>query len=124
MVAQLEVVSLNVSLRWRLKKIRPWQVKATVEYVGHAEHRSVIETIHVINPETLAYWCKKRGGELKMRMTFLKEDLARPTGQGINGLRRLNWLTIGIAWAQDLGVRAAAVRDMVVAMDAGATALR
>ncbi len=32
-MAQLEVVSSKVSLPWRLKTIRPWQVRATVEYV-------------------------------------------------------------------------------------------
>ncbi len=31
--AQLEVTSSKVSLRWRLKKVRLWQIKATVEYV-------------------------------------------------------------------------------------------
>ncbi len=37
-VAQLEVVSSKVSLRWRLKKFRPRQVKASVEYfVGQDE---------------------------------------------------------------------------------------
>ncbi len=33
MVAQLEIVSSKVSLRWRLKKFRPWEVNATAEYV-------------------------------------------------------------------------------------------
>ncbi len=32
-VAQLELVSSKVSLRWRLEKFRLWQFKATVEYV-------------------------------------------------------------------------------------------
>ncbi len=37
-VAQLEVVSSKVSLRWRLKKFRLWRVKATVEYdIGQDE---------------------------------------------------------------------------------------
>ncbi len=44
----------------------------------------------------------------------------------VYGLRRWNqdWMMIGIAWAQDRGAWAAAVRDAVVAIDAGATALR
>ncbi len=33
-VAQLEVVSWKVSLRWRLEKFHPLHVKATVEYVA------------------------------------------------------------------------------------------
>ncbi len=32
-MAQLEVGSSKISLRWRLEKFRLWQVKATVEYV-------------------------------------------------------------------------------------------
>ncbi len=32
-VAQLEVVSSKVSLRWRLEKLHLWLVKAAVEYV-------------------------------------------------------------------------------------------
>ncbi len=33
MVAQLEVVSSKLSLRWRLEEFRLWQVKGTAEYV-------------------------------------------------------------------------------------------
>ncbi len=53
-----------------------------------------------------------------------QEDLARLSGPDVFGFRRWNrdWMTIGIAWAQDRRARAAAVRDAVVAMDAGATA--
>ncbi len=49
----------------------------------------------------------------------MKEDLARLSGPAVYGLRRWNqdWMTIGFAWA-------AAVRDAVVAIDAGATAPR
>ncbi len=52
-------------------------------------------------------------------MTTMKEDLARLSGPAVYDLRRWNqdWMTIGIAWA-------AAVRDTVVAIDAGATAPR
>ncbi len=59
-------------------------------------------------------------------MTTLKEDLAHLSGPAVYGLRRWNrdWMTIGIACAQDRGAWAAAVRDAVVAIDAGATALR
>ncbi len=47
----------------------------------------------------------------------MEEDLARFNGPAVYGLRRWNedWMTIGIAWA-------AAVRDAIVAIDAGATA--
>ncbi len=56
-------------------------------------------------------------------MTTLKEDLARLSGTAGYGLRRWNqdWRTIEIAWTQDRGAWAAAVRDAVVAIDAGAT---
>ncbi len=59
-------------------------------------------------------------------MTTLKEDLARLNGPDVSGLRRWNrdWMTVGIDWAQDRRAWAAAVRDAVVAMDAGATAPR
>ncbi len=54
----------------------------------------------------------------------MKEDLARHNGPDIFGFGRWNrhWMTIGIAWAQDRRTRATAVRNAVVAMDAGATA--
>ncbi len=53
----------------------------------------------------------------------MKEDLARLSGPAVDGLRRWNqdWMTTGIAWAQDRGAWAAAIRDAVVAIDAGAT---
>ncbi len=59
-------------------------------------------------------------------MTTLKEDITRISGSAVYGLRRWkqDWMTIGIAWAQDRGAWAAAVRDAVVASDAGATAPR
>ncbi len=59
-------------------------------------------------------------------MTTLKEGLAHLSGPAVYGLRRWNqeWMTIGIAWAQDRGALAASVRDAVVAIDAGATAPR
>ncbi len=46
------------------------------------------------------------------------------SGPDIFGLKWWNqdWMTIGIAWAQDRQAWAAAVRDAVVAIDAGATA--
>ncbi len=80
----------------------------------------------VINPEPPAHWRKKRGGQLKTWMTTLNGDLARLSGPDVFGLRRLNrdWVTIGIAWAQDGRAWAASVGDAVVAMDAGATAPR
>ncbi len=55
---------------------------------------------------------------------MLKENLARPSGPAVYGLRRWNqdWMPIGIAWTQDRGAWAAAVRDAVVANDAGDTA--
>ncbi len=57
-------------------------------------------------------------------MTMLKGDIARLSGPAVDGLRRWNqdWMTIGIAWPQDRGAWAAAVRDAVVTMDASATA--
>ncbi len=57
-------------------------------------------------------------------MTMPKEVLAHISGPDVHDLRRwnLDWMTIGIACAQDRGARAAAVRDAVVAIDAGATA--
>ncbi len=57
-------------------------------------------------------------------MTTLKEDLGRLNEPAVYGIRRWNqdWMTIGIAWAQGRGAWAASVRDVVVAMDAGATA--
>ncbi len=59
-------------------------------------------------------------------MATLKEDLTRLIGPATYGFRRWNrdGMTIGIAWAQDRGAWAAAVRDAVVATDAGATAPR
>ncbi len=59
-------------------------------------------------------------------MTTFKEDLARLSGPDVLGLRWWNrdWMTIGIAWAHDRRAWAAAGRDAVVAMDAGATAPR
>ncbi len=65
-----------------------------------------------------------RGGQLKTWMTTLKEDLARLNGSAIYGLQRWNqdWMTIGVAWAQDREAWAAAVRKAVVAINAGTTA--
>ncbi len=59
-------------------------------------------------------------------MITLKEDFARLSGPAVYGLRRWNQdlMTIGIAWVQDHGAWAAAVRDAVAAIDAGATAPR
>ncbi len=59
-------------------------------------------------------------------MTTLQEDLAILSGPTVYGLQHGNWdwMTIWIAWAQDRKALAAAVRDAVVAMDAGATASR
>ncbi len=59
-------------------------------------------------------------------MTTLKEDLAHLSGPAVYGLRRWNqdWMTIGIAWVQGRWAWAAAVRDAVVAMEAGATTPR
>ncbi len=85
---------------------------------GHAARRPADEIIReFINPEAPVHWRKKRGGQLKTWMTTLKEDLARLSGPAVYGLRRLNqnWMTIRIAWAQDRGAWAVAVRDAVVA---------
>ncbi len=59
-------------------------------------------------------------------MTTLKEELARLSGPDVFGLRRWNrdWMTIGIAWAQDRRSWAAVALDVVVDTDAGATAPR
>ncbi len=98
-----------------------------LRWFGHAARRPAGEIFReVINPEPPAQWRKKRGGQLKTWMTTLKEDLARLSGPDVFRLRRWNrdWMTIGIAWAQDRRAWAAAVRDAVVAMDAGATAPR
>ncbi len=61
-----------------------------------------------------------------MWMTTLKEDLTQIKGPAVYALQHWNrdWMTIGIAWAQNRGTWAAAVRDAVVAIDAGATAAR
>ncbi len=94
---------------------------------GHAARRPAGEIIReVINPKPPVHWRKKRGGQLKTWMITLKEDLARLGGPEDFGLRRWNrdWMAIGIAWAQDRRAWATAVRDAVVAMDAGATAPR
>ncbi len=56
-------------------------------------------------------------------MTTLKEDLACLSEPDVLGRNR-DWKTIGIAGAQDRRAWAAAVRDAVVATDAGATAPR
>ncbi len=98
-----------------------------LRWFGHAARRPAGEIIReVINPEPPVQWRKKRGGQLKTWMTTMKEDLARLSGPAVYGLRRWNqdWMTIGIAWAQDRGAWAAAVRDPVVAIDADATASR
>ena len=98
-----------------------------LRWFGHAARRPAGEIIReVINPEPPAHWRKKRGGQLKTWLSTLKEDLARLSGPDVFGLRRWNrdWMTIGIDWAQDRRAWAAAVRDAVVAMDAGATAPR
>ncbi len=86
----------------------------------HAARPPAGEIIHeVINPGPSVHKRKKRGGQRKTWMATLKEDLTRLSGPAVYGLRRWNqdWMTIGIAWA-------AAVRDAVVAMDAGANAPR
>ncbi len=72
------------------------------------------------------HWRKKRGGQLKTWPTTLKKDLARLSGPVVYGPRRWNrdWMTIGIAWAQDRGTWAAAVRDAVVVIDSGAIGSR
>ncbi len=56
----------------------------------------------------------------------MKEDLARLSGPAVYGLRRWNqdWMTMGLAWAQDRGAWEAAVLDVVVAIDDGATTPR
>ncbi len=98
-----------------------------LRWCGVAARRPAGEIIReVINPEPPAHWRKKRGGQLKTWMTTMKGDLARLSGPAVYDLRRWNrdWMTIGIAWAQDRGAWAAAVRDAVVAIDAGATAPR
>ncbi len=63
------------------------------------------------------------GGQLKTWLTMQKEDLARMSGPGVYGLRRWNreWLSLEITWTQDLQARAAAIRDVVVALDTGTT---
>ncbi len=89
-----------------------------LRWFGHAARRPAGEIIRaVINPEPSVHWRKKRGDQLKPWMTTLKEDLPRLSRLAVYGLRRWNqdWMTIGIAWA-------AAVRDAVVVIDAGATA--
>ncbi len=67
-----------------------------------------------------------RDGLLKTWTTTLKKDFVRLSGPIVYGLRRWNrdWMTIGIAWAQDRGAWAVAVQDAAIAMDAGATAPR
>ncbi len=47
---------------------------------------------------------------------MLKEDLTRMGGPNVYGLRRWNreWLSLGIAWAQESQARVAAIRDVIV----------
>ncbi len=110
-----------------LRALPPVLLQRQLRWFGHAARRPAGEIIReVINPEPPVHWRKRRGGQLKTWMTTMKEDLARLSEPAVNGLRRWNqdWMTIGIAWAQDRGAWAAAVRDAVVAIDAGATAPR
>ncbi len=118
-----------VALRHRLhlRALPPVLLQRRLRWFGHAARRPASKIIReVINPESSAHWRNKRGGQLKTWMTTLKEDLLRLSGPDVFALRRWNrdWMTIGIAWAQDRRAWAAAVRDAVVAMDAGATAPR
>ncbi len=59
-MAQLGVVSAKVSHRWRLKKFRPWQVKATVEYVVDQDEVSAkpatLERKHVQSTKPVLVW--------------------------------------------------------------------
>ncbi len=98
-----------------------------LRWFGLAARRLAGEIIReAMNPEPTVHWRKKRGGQLKTWMTTLKEDLARLSGPAVYRLRRWNqdWMTIWIAWAQDRGAWASAVRGAVAAIDAGATAPR
>ncbi len=52
--------------------------------------RNVLQDVihEMINPEPPVLWRKKRGGQLKMWMTTLKEDPASLSGLAVYGLRR------------------------------------
>ncbi len=107
--------------------LHPVLLQRRLRWFGHAARRPAGEIIReVINPEPPVHWRKKRGGQLKTWMTTMKEDPARLSGPAVYGLRRWHrdWLTIGIARVQERGARAAAVRDAVGAIDAGAPAPR
>ncbi len=54
---------------------------------------------------------------------MLKEDLTPMSGPKVYGLRRWNWkwMPLGITWTQDRRAWAAAIRDVVFAMDTGTT---
>ncbi len=105
-----------------IRALPPVLLQRRLSWFGHAARRPAGEIIR----EPPVHWRKKRGGQLKTWMTTLKEDLARLSGPVVYGLRRWNrdCMVIGIAWTEDCGAWAAAVRDAVVAIDAGATAPR
>ncbi len=95
-----------------------------LRWFGHAARRPAGESIRdVIDPGPPTHGHRKRGGQLKSWLTMLKEDLARMSGPGVYGLRRWNreWLQLGITWTQDRQAWAAAIRNVVVAVDTGTT---
>ncbi len=118
MDSSLRVTKSNAKARSR-RALPPVLLQRRLRWFGHAARRPAGEIIReVINLEPPVHWRKKRGGKLKTWMTRLKEDLARLKGPAVYGLRRWNhdWMTIGIAWAQDCGAWAAGVQDTVVAL--------
>ncbi len=54
---------------------------------------------------------------------MVKEDLIWMSGPNAYGLRRWKreWLSLGISWTEDRKARAAAIRDVFIAVDTGTT---
>ncbi len=73
----------------------------------------------------ITHWRRKRGGQLKTRLSTVKADLTQMSGLGVYNLRRWNreGLSLGITWTQDRQTWAAAIRDVVVVVDTGTTSL-
>ncbi len=92
--------------------------------LGQLQRRLAGETIcNVIEPIPPTHWHRNRAGQLKTWLIMLTMDLARMSGPNVLGLRRWNreWLSLGITWTQDRQSWAAAIRDVVDAMDTGTT---
>ncbi len=88
--------------------------------LGQAARRPAGEIIRdVIDSVPPSHSRRERGGQLETWLTMLKEDLARMSGPCVYGLRRWNreWLSLGVTWTQNRQAWAAAIRDVVAALD-------